>query len=169
MLLRCSFLAEIRVVKIEIMFPSSPLYLPSLLLRLEDGSEFPLFSIPFATTIAIAKILFGRRIISDVRESFEEVLIDMSDVRDVLRKKVKKVVIDRLDANNRFYATVIVDENGTEKRLIMVPSSAILLALMADADIFIDSLLLGIVRRKEREEEEETEEEEKKGPREFYI
>ena len=135
-------------------------------MRLEDGTDFPLFSIPFGTTIAIAKILFGKRIVNDVRESFEEVLIDMMDVRDILKRKVKKVVIDRLDANNRFYATVTVEENGEEKRLIMVPSSAILLALMANADIYIDSLLLGAVKRKEKEEKEEVDEREEP---EFYI
>jgi len=138
-------LAEIKVVKVEIRLPTYPSLPPALTLQLEDGRVFPMFSIPVNTIIAIGNIIYGKRIVDDERKNFGEILAEIPIVREQLGKIVKKVVIDRIDNSDRFYATATLALNGDEKLVTMVPSSAILLALLANAEIYVDEMLLGLI------------------------
>jgi len=138
-------LVEIKVVKVEIRLPTYPSLPPALTLQLEDGRVFPMFSIPVNTIIAIGNIIYGKRIVDDERKNFGEILAEMPIVREQLGKIVKKVVIDRIDNSDRFYATATLALNGNEKLVTMVPSSAILLALLANAEIYVDEMLLGLI------------------------
>lgn len=138
-------MAEIKVVKVEIRLPTYPSLPPALTLQLEDGRVFPMFSIPVNTIIAIGNIIYGKRIVDDERKNFGEILAEIPIVREQLGKIVKKVVIDRIDNSDRFYATVTLALNGNEKLVTMVPSSAILLALLANAEIYVDEMLLRLI------------------------
>ena len=138
-------MAEIKVVKVEIRLPTYPSLPPALTLQLEDGRVFPMFSIPVNTIIAIGNIIYGKRIVDDERKNFGEILAEIPIVREQLGKIVKKVVIDRIDNSDRFYATATLALNGDEKLVTMVPSSAILLALLANAEIYVDEMLLGLI------------------------
>jgi len=146
-------LAEIKVVKVEIRLPTYPSLPPALTLQLEDGRVFPMFSIPVNTIIAIGNIIYGKRIVDDERKNFGEILAEMPTVREQLGKIVKKVVIDRIDNSDRFYATATLTLNGDEKSVTMVPSSAILLALLANAEIYVDEMLLGLIEPEDEEKE----------------
>lgn len=146
-------LAEIKVVKVEIKLPTYPSLPPALTLQLEDGRVFPMFSIPVNTIIAIGNIIYGKRIVDDERKNFGEILSEIPIVREQLGKVVKKVVIDRIDNSDRFYATATLTLNGDEKLVTMVPSSAILLALLANAEIYVDEMLLGLIEPGDEESE----------------
>jgi len=146
-------LAEIKVVKVEIRLPTYPSLPPALTLQLENGKVFPMFSIPVNTIVAIGNIIYGKRIVEDERKNFGEILAEIPLVREYLRKIVKKVVIDRIDNSDRFYATATLALNGNEKSVTMVPSSAILLALLANAEIYVDEMLLGLMEPQDEEKE----------------
>jgi len=146
-------LAEIKVVKVEIRLPAYPSLPPALTLQLEDGRIFPMFSIPINTIIAIGNIIYGKRIVDDERKNFGEILAEIPLLREYLKKIVRKVVIDRIDNNDRFYATATLTVDGDEKIITMVPSSAILLALLANAEIYVDEMLLGLVQPEDEERE----------------
>ncbi len=146
-------MAEIKVVKVEIRLPTYPSLPPALTLQLENGKVFPMFSIPVNTIVAIGNIIYGKRIVEDERKNFGEILAEIPLVREYLRKIVKKVVIDRIDNSDRFYATATLALNGNEKSVTMVPSSAILLALLANAEIYVDEMLLGLMEPQDEEKE----------------
>jgi len=146
-------LAEIKVVKVEIRLPTYPSLPPALTLQLENGKVFPMFSIPVNTIVAIGNIIYGKRIVEDERKNFGEILAEIPLIREYLGKIVKKVVIDRIDNSDRFYATATLALNGNEKSVTMVPSSAILLALLANAEIYVDEMLLGLMEPEDEEKE----------------
>ena len=146
-------MAEIKVVKVEIRLPTYPSLPPALTLQLENGKVFPMFSIPVNTIVAIGNIIYGKRIVEDERKNFGEILAEIPLIREYLGKIVKKVVIDRIDNSDRFYATATLALNGNEKSVTMVPSSAILLALLANAEIYVDEMLLGLMEPEDEEKE----------------
>lgn len=146
-------MAEIKVIKVEIRLPTYPSLPPALTLQLENGKVFPMFSIPVNTIVAIGNIIYGKRIVEDERKNFGEILAEIPLIREYLGKVVKKVVIDRIDNSDRFYATATLALNGNEKSVTMVPSSAILLALLANAEIYVDEMLLGLMEPEDEEKE----------------
>jgi len=160
----------LRVVKIRPLFPVplmtlppiSPIINPTVLssitkpvleMKLEDGSTFRMGGIPQNIALEIWEVLEKRRSSRfsaeniDPRLTLSQVIIELAEVRRVR-------ITDILPQYNVYVAEVDILPEGFGKpiTLQMVPSHAILVALRADADIFVSKQLLINIREEEAEE-----------------
>ncbi|BCU70532.1 bifunctional nuclease family protein [Stygiolobus caldivivus] len=151
----------IRVKRVDAFF--YPLHaIPTMVLYLEDSREFKMFYIPPEIVILVNKLQgkneYEQIVASDNRESIYDVLYDIlsfsSDVKEYLKKIVNRVIIDDIVRESGVYvATVEFKFDGViiEKKLI--PSHAVLLALLCDKPIYVKKQLV----------EEQEDEEKKRG------
>jgi len=151
----------IRVERVDAFF--YPIHaIPTMVLHLEDNREFKMFYIPPEIVILVNK-LQGKNEYegitgNDNRESIYDILYDIisfsSDIKENLKKIVNRVIIDDVIKESGVYvATVEFKFDGViiEKKLI--PSHAVLLALLCDKPIFVKKQLV----------EEQEDEEKKRG------
>ena len=148
----------IRVKKVEAFF--YPVHgIPTMVLYLEDDREFKMFQIPPEIVILVNKIQgkndYEQFIGSDRRESIYDVLYDIitfsSDIKENLKNMVNRVIIDDIIKEYGVYvATVEFKFDGIiiEKKLI--PSHAVLLALLCDKPIYVKKELVEEQEKEER-------------------
>lgn len=140
----------IRVKRVDAFF--YPLHaIPTMVLYLEDSREFKMFYIPPEIVILVNK-LQGKNEYegitgNDNRENLYDILYDIisfsTDIKENLKKIVNRVIIDDIIKENGVYvATVEFKFDGViiEKKLI--PSHAVLLALLCDKPIFVKKQLV---------------------------
>lgn len=135
---------KIKVVGYKIMFHPRFKY-PVLRCTLEDGRFFDMSSIPVDAAIAIERLANGVDITSDPRMILALFLAEIPFIEHALRDTVREVVIDDVLEYRGGYvycATVKVSINGKTFKRIMVPSSAIILALLAGAEVYVDERFL---------------------------
>jgi len=120
-------------------------------LFLEDGRVFRMGGISIDIAAEIRKYLaksggpstrIGTDLINrnDPRFTIIDMLIDFPDIERVLHESIKEVVIDYFDPNYNIYgASIVLDDSYTiaKKRVMMIPSHAILLALIANRKVFV--------------------------------
>ncbi len=136
----------LQVLDIQILFPSAPsqdsrsgfLLLPVLRLHLEDGSFFTMGSIPNDTAIAIYQKIQNQSK-GDYRYSSHDVLSEIS--------LITAVTIDCLvPKSSAFAATLTLKIEGfsNEMQFQMIPSQAVLLAMTANAPIYVSREMIKI-------------------------
>ena len=148
----------IRVKKVEAFF--HPVHaIPTMVLYLEDNREFKMFYIPPEIVILINKLQgkneYEHIIGNDNRESIYDVLYDIlsfsSEIKENLSNIVNRVIIDDIMRESGVYvATVEFKFDGViiEKKLI--PSHAVLLALLCDKPIYVKRQLVEEQENEER-------------------
>ncbi|MEZ0394669.1 MAG: bifunctional nuclease domain-containing protein [Desulfurococcaceae archaeon] len=109
--------------------------------KLEDGRLFFLDRVPEDVVLFLLK-LRGEQI-GDDRERLGDVLMSMPEVVEALGRHLKRVVINEFNEERGFYAAEAEFEDGgiTVARK-MVPSHAIMLALIANRPIYVDEELV---------------------------
>jgi bifunctional DNase/RNase len=148
----------IRVKKVEAFF--YPVHgIPTMVLYLEDDREFKMFQIPPEIVILVNKIQgkndYEQFMGNDRRESVYDVLYDIltfsSDIKENLKNMINRVIIDDIIKEYGVYvATVEFKFDGIiiEKKLI--PSHAVLLALLCDKPIYVKKELVEEQEKEER-------------------
>lgn len=126
-------------------------------LFLEDGQRFIMGGIPLEIATEIRKYLskysssessHGKKLVistDDARYTIFDILLDIPDIEKILYNSVKEVIIDYYDSEYNIYgATIELDKNYTiaKKRVLMIPSHAILLALLANKKIYVSGKLV---------------------------
>jgi len=118
---------------------------------LEDGRIFRMGGISLDIAAEIKKYLAKsggdrKRLATDLinrndpRFTIIDMLIDFPDIEKVLHESIREVVIDYFDPNYNIYgASIILDDAYTiaKKRVMMIPSHAILLALIANRKVYV--------------------------------
>lgn len=116
-------------------------YVPVIVCRLEDGRDFNLFSVPQDIVITIRKIKGFH--IEDDRETIYDILLSSPKSIETFKKHLKKVVIDSMNPLTYTYSAVAeFGTNGAVIRRRMVPSHAILLALLSNKPIYVKKELV---------------------------
>ena len=118
---------------------------------MEDGRIFRMGGISLDIAAEIKKYLAKsggdrKRLATDLinrndpRFTIIDMLIDFPDIEKVLHESIREVVIDYFDPNYNIYgASIILDDAYTiaKKRVMMIPSHAILLALIANRKVYV--------------------------------
>jgi len=133
-------LGKVKVVGYKVLIhPHYPL--PSLRCELENGEFFDMSAIPIDAAIAIERLANGVDITSDPRMVLPLILAEIPSVESALKGSVEEVVIDDVLQHRSGYvycANVKIKIDGNTIRRIMVPSSAIVLALLSGADVYVN-------------------------------
>lgn len=133
-------MGRIRVIGYKVMFHPCFQY-PILRCFLEDGRFFAMSSIPINAAIAIEKLANGVDITCDPRTILALFLAEIPFIEHALRDMVKEVVINDVLEHRGGYVyctSVKININGKTSKKIMAPSSAIISALLAGADVYVD-------------------------------
>jgi len=137
-------LGRLKIIGYRVMVrPSDPL--PLLKCFLEDGRSFNMSSIPVDAAIAIERLANGVELSGDPRLSLPMILMEIPSVESDIRGSVKEVVIDDMLESEGGYvycASVFLEIDGKILKKLMVPSSAIILALLSGADVYVDEKFL---------------------------
>ncbi|MGC9181541.1 bifunctional nuclease family protein [Thermogladius sp.] len=129
-------IGEVKVEGLDLYMP-----VPRLVCELEDGRSFYLERVPYDVIIFVKKINGG--VIDDDRERLGDLLISMPEVLEALGKHVKRVLIEEFDETRGVYSAYVEFNDGelTIKRK-MVPSHAILLALLVSKPVYVKKELV---------------------------
>ncbi len=123
-------------------------------LTLEDGERFIMGGIPLEIATEIKKYLSkndsshnSKLIINsdDSRYTIFDILIDIPNIEKVLYNSIREVVIDYYDPEYNIYgATIELERNYTiaRKKILMIPSHAILLSLLANKKVYVSRKLV---------------------------
>ncbi len=125
--------------------------MPVIICELSDGREFTLAHVSWDVAREIMRMQGGH--IADDRETIYEVLSSMPGVIDEIRRNLRRVVIDSLNPHTLVYSAYA--EFGFDEIVIrrkMIPSHAIMLALLADKPIYVKKSLVD--EREQMEDEE---------------
>lgn len=127
--------------------------------RLEDGREFKLYSVPIDIVEIIRKIkgynTYMEEEFNDDRETLYDIILTTPNAIDALGKHLKRVIIDSINPETYTYSAIA--EFGEDKMIIrrkMIPSHAILLALITNKPIYVRKILVD-QQEEFREESEE--------------
>ncbi|MGC9072278.1 MAG: bifunctional nuclease family protein [Acidilobus sp.] len=124
-----------------------------LSLALEDGGEFTLVNIPYDVAEAIKILNDGS--VPPRRQSIYTFLASHEDFKELMRRTLKRVIIDEVDLNSGLYtATVEFEESGIGLSIKMIPSQAIYLALITEKPIYVTRRLVELERNWSKEEGE---------------
>ena len=116
-----------------------------LSLTLEDGGEFTLINIPYDVAEAIKIYIDGS--VPPRRQSIYTFLASHEDFKDMMRRTLKRVIIDEVDMNTGLYtATVEFEGSGVGLSIKMIPSQAVYLALITDKPIYVTRKLVELER-----------------------
>ena len=129
-------------------------FIPVIVCRLEDGRDFNLFSVPQDIVVAIRK-LKGYSI-DDERETIFDIFLSVPSSLENIRKHLRRVIIDSINPLTYTYsATVEFGSNEATIRRKMIPSHAILLALLTRKPIYVKKILVDEQERLDQEGEED--------------
>ncbi len=112
------------------------LFITRIICRLEDDRYFILERVPFDIVLALKRI--NGEEIDDDRERLVDILLSMPQVRELLGKSLKRVIIDSIDYRTGVYRAIAEFSDGelVIKRK-MVPSHAIFLAVLTGRPIYV--------------------------------
>lgn len=141
--------SDLQVLNLEVLIPNPTLSpgkgitqnLPLLRMHLEDGSEFVMAGIPLDTSTAILRRLHNKSN-PDSRHSCQDVLCEISEV-------ISTTIDCIVPKSSAFAATIRLKVEGftNELKYQMIPSQAVLLALTADAPIYVSRELIELQKR----------------------
>lgn len=127
-------------------------YLENIILELilENRKVFRMSGISYDVAMEIKKYLaleseFDIPTINDPRFTLYDMFLEIPDLEKILHGTIKEVIIDYYDPEFSIYgATVILDDSYTvmKKKLLMIPSHAILLAILANRNVYVDRKLV---------------------------
>ncbi len=128
-----------------------------IICRLEDGREFKLYSVPIEIVEMIRKIkgyeTYSETELKDDRETLYDILISTPGALEELGKHLRRVVIDSINPETYTYsASAEFGDGNTVIRRKMIPSHAILMAMITHKPIFVRKIL---VDQQENMEDEE--------------
>ncbi len=122
-----------------------------LSLALEDGGEFTLVNIPYDVAEAIKILNDGS--VPPRRQSIYTFLASHEDFKDMMRRTLKRVIIDEVDLSTGLYtATVEFEGSGIGLSIKMIPSQAIYLALITEKPIYVTRKLVEMEKNWSEEE-----------------
>lgn len=105
-------------------------------LKLENGKTFIMSNVPLEIVEAIN--VFKNNINMPRRQSLYIFLMGNEDFREAIVRNVKEVVIDELDSRTGLYtASLILEGDGFNLTLKMIPSHAVFIALLAQKPIYV--------------------------------
>lgn len=141
--------SDLQVLNLEVLIPNPTLSpgkgitqnLPMLRMHLEDGSEFIMAGIPLDTSTAILRRLHNKSN-PDSRHSCQDVICEISEV-------ISTTIDCIVPKSSAFAATIRLKVEGftNELKYQMIPSQAVLLALTADAPIYVSRELIELQKR----------------------
>ncbi len=116
--------------------------------KLEDGRVFKLYSVPVDIVYIIKKIkgssdLSDDYMLGDDRETIFDIISSIPGALEEIGRHLRRVVIDSINPETYTYAATV--EFGHENALIkrrMIPSHAILLALLTHRPVYIRKILV---------------------------
>lgn len=125
--------------------------------RLEDGRVFRLYSVPIDIVLVVKKLkgsdLELEYMLKDDRETIFDVIVSIPKAIEEVGKHLKRVVIDSINPETYTYAaTAEFGQENTVIRRKMIPSHAILLALLTHKPIYVRKILVD--QQQEFEEDE---------------
>ncbi len=115
--------------------------IPVIICELSDGREFVLAHVSWDIAREIMRIQGDE--IGDDRETIYEILFSMPGVIDEIKRNLRRVIIDHLNPETLVYSAYAEFgfDNITIRRK-MIPSHAIMLALLADRPIYVKKALV---------------------------
>ncbi len=139
---------------ISIVGERPPHYMPIIICRLEDGRDFNLFAVPQDIVLMIRKIKGYR--IDDERETIYDILLSSPKALEELANHLRRVIIDSINPVTYTYSAIAEFGSGnTVIRRRMVPSHAILLALLLGKPIYVKKHLVDEQEKINEEKEDE--------------
>lgn len=135
--------------KIKFITTNDGRFLENIILELflENNQVFRMGGIPLEIATEIRKYLSKpysskKDLIGsdDMRYTFFDSLLDFPDIEKILYESIEKIIINYYDSGYNIYgATVELNEKYTiaKKRILMIPSHAILLALLANRKVYV--------------------------------
>ncbi len=145
---------KLRISEFEIRFLTSTRgVLKNIVLTLytEDGRKLSLYNIPLEIAMELEKYsnneneFISGEVDYDYRYTVFEVLMEMPSIEKVIGDSIKEVYINGYDPeNNAYYAEVEITMNytGGVKRVKMIPSHAVLLSIIGNIPLYVDSDLI---------------------------
>ncbi len=110
-------------------------------LKLEDGRVFTMSNIPGEIVEAIN--VYKNNIETPRRQSVYILLMDNEYFREKLSEIIKEVVIDEIDRESGVYtASLVLEGEGINFTIKMIPSHAVFLALITGKPIYVKEELV---------------------------
>ncbi len=126
-------------------------YVVGLSLSLENDEEFSMVNIPVDVAEAIKMINNGE--LPPQRQSIYTFLSSHEDFKELMRRTLKRVIIDEFEPDTGVYtATVEFEDGSISIKVKMIPSHAIYLALITDKPIYVSKKLLDMEKKWEEGE-----------------
>lgn len=144
---------KLRIVEYDIKFLTSTRGILKnivLILYTSDGRKINMYNIPLEIALELEKYSSNRETITseedlDYRYTIFDILMEMPSIEEIIKESIKEIYINGYDPeNNAYYAEVVVNKNytGYSKKLKVIPSHALLLSIMGNIPLYIDSDLL---------------------------
>lgn len=147
---------KLKVVEYNIHFITTAdgRYLENIVLELnlENGWKFKMGGISYDVALEIRKYLSRPKPneafpphLNDARFTLVDILLDIPELEKALHSSIKEIVIDYFDPEYNIYgASVYLNDNLTYRRgrILMIPSHAILLALIGNKEVYVSSDLV---------------------------
>ncbi len=122
-------------------------------LTLDNGDTFTLVNIP--SDVAYAIYMLSSDEVPPRRQSIYTFLANHEDFKDLMRRTLKRIVIDEFDESTGLYtATVEFGDSNMSISIKMIPSHAIFLALITKKPIYVTRKLVEMEKEWRRGEGE---------------
>jgi len=146
----------VKVEKVDAFFyPTNSV--PVIVCYLEDGRQFVLFHVPAEIVISIRGLLDDKSFYERFqefhrRDTVYEILGSISEIKEILSKRIERVVIDDIIREYGVYvATIELKFDGIIIERKMIPSHAIYLAILSGKPIFVKKELVDEQERESKE------------------
>ena len=120
-------------------------------LKLENGRRFLMSNIPLEIVEAIS--VMKNAINIPRRQSLFLFLMSNEEFRETIIRNIKEVVIDEIDRRTGLYtASLVLEGDGFNLTIKMIPSHAVFIALLAGKPIYVSEELVNEAGFEEEEE-----------------
>ena len=139
----------LRVIDIEaFVVPDNP-RIPVMNLKLEDGEDFYLYSIPYDIVEVFRKVN-GDEVLEEgfERQSIFDILSQHDDFKNMFKEDLDYVIIDEFDPETMLFTASVYFSNGAARIVRkMIPSHAIFLALVAEKPVYVSKEIVDIEKK----------------------
>ena len=145
---------RLRIVEYDIKFLTSTRGILKnivLILYTSDGRKINMYNIPLEIALELEKYSSNGEKVAPDDEDYEyrytifDILMEMPSVEKIIRESISEIYINGFDSdNNAYYAEVLINKNytGYSKKVKVIPSHALLLSIMGNIPLYIDSDLI---------------------------
>jgi len=144
---------KIKIVEYDIKFLTTPKgILKNIVLTLytQDGRKMNMYNIPLEIALELEKYASNHEMDPndleyEFRYSIFDVMMELPTLEEIIKESVSEIYINNFDPEMNIYsAEVVVKMNytGAEKKIHMIPSHAILLSILGNIPVYVDSDLL---------------------------